>query len=767
MQRFLSLGEAIITTDRKGRIITACGILNMNPETFEGQSIDVLEEFCSQWTIKSLKSSIKHVFRHASTVTLPDREILSGDSPKGEEEPYHITLTPIKTSSERISEVRIVFRRKEYSSQNSTWQEIIEGNENEFRQILDLLLAKNSRDIVLLIDIDGKIIEANKAAVIAYGYSHEELCNLNICDLRKDWNYTWQQLNQANEGGLFYQTVHYRKDGSRFHVEISSQGVDIGEKRVILSIIRDISDRKKAERELNTSNYKFRSLFMNLHNGYAYYRCVYDEEHKLVDLITMEVNEYFEQLFCMPRGGMLNKRYSEIFVYSYEFLLESIMKNSSDLAEGKSIHINHCYAGTFDKWLSLTIYSPEEDRIVTIVTDITEQKKSEMKLIEAKEAAEEANQAKSEFLANMSHEIRTPINGIIGMINLTLLTQLTKEQRDKLLTAKECANSLLHIINDILDFEKLEADKVTVTMEVFNLRELLEEQIKIHSPNIRKKGLEFHAELPEELPVYVVGDQNKLNQILNNLLSNAYKFTNQGSITISVNIEKQKENTITLKFNILDTGIGISEDDRGILFKSFRQIDGSSYTKRFGGTGLGLAISKRLVEMMGGTIGVDSIHGKGSKFFFVLSFNIGNGTDKQADSELRDCKARNNQLVEADPVNREKSEELGMAGCVPKPIPIEESYHMIDLAVQPEQPVNSKLKELEMDINIMESAVRYHNPEIIQYILCEISELTASVNSVEISEVIGKLSSCNYNDNAQDYLLYLEVLRNQVKKYSR
>ncbi|UWG98315.1 PAS domain S-box protein [Dehalobacter sp. DCM] len=255
---------------------------------------------------------------------------------------------------------------------------------------------------------------------------------------------------------------------------------------------------------------------------------------------------------------------------------------------------------------------------LSIARDISERKQIEMQMKKAMEEANAANKAKSEFLANMSHEIRTPLNGVIGMIDLTMMTDLTEEQRDNLVTAETCADSLLKIINDILDFSKIEAGKMTIENKDFELLQLMEKIVKIHYHRAVEKGLTFHCRLPDEMPV-IKGDPGRLQQVLNNILGNAVKFTEKGSVGITLTVQEPEKDRIKLQFCITDTGIGIADEERSRLFQSFSQVDGS-YSRKYGGTGLGLVISKQLVEMMGGTIQVQSEKGKGSTFSIELTF---------------------------------------------------------------------------------------------------------------------------------------------------
>ncbi|MCX7773762.1 MAG: ATP-binding protein, partial [Clostridia bacterium] len=403
----------------------------------------------------------------------------------------------------------------------------------------------------------------------------------------------------------------------------------------VVAIYNDVTEQKKAELELKNSEERLRLAMEATSDGLWDWQPITDELYWSPRNYTM--------LGYAPDEFKVDSEIWKKILHPDD--IDESVKRVAKCAEegiGSSFALECRVLAKDGRWHWImsrgkAVSSDASNRVTRIIgthSDITDRKQMEMELLKAKEQAEAANIAKSQFLANMSHEIRTPMNGVIGVTSLLLMGELTKEQREWLELLKKSSDSLLRIINDVLDYSKIEAGKVTLEKSQFKLKEIVEDVVSLFHISARQKHIGLETAFEPHLPEVVFGDAVRLRQILSNLIGNAIKFTEKGRVELSVRQVFSRNDFAKLQFTVKDTGIGIPKVKQGLLFERFNQLD-SSYAKQYQGTGLGLAISKKLVEMMNGEIGVESEEGAGSTFYFTVVFSTSDhrGNDPSKDEQ--------------------------------------------------------------------------------------------------------------------------------------
>ncbi len=544
------------------------------------------------------------------TITLPPLRIRHAE---GHYLWYEITAAV--TFVERIGRYRVNGAARDVTARVEA-ERALRGSEMLYRLVVD-----NASDVIYQRTLDGVLTYVSPSVVEVMGYQPDELLGTSLRLLKHPDNLDHvDSNNQSLLSGLARLTRTgqlRRRDGSYGWYELTARLTHDTDGRVIgvTGALRDITDRTRAETALKDRAEEFR-------------------------LLTETASDIIARIDSAGNFSYVSPSVRAVLGYSPEELIgRRRFERTPDSPQG-STHERAMkgegpityQAKYFNKqgkgvWLESTVNpvrDPVTNQIVEILLisrDISRRKEIEARLQEAKEAAENASRLKSEFVATISHEIRTPMNGVIGMTALLGGTALSDEQRQYVNGISASARSLMLIINDILDLSKLDAEKVDLETLVFQPRRIVDDCLNGLGPEATQKKITLTSDLDPDCNRYVCGDATRILQVLTNLASNGVKFTDHGGVSITARCSLSAEDRLTIRFTVTDTGIGIEPDVQAMIFDKFRQADGS-ITRRFGGTGLGLTIAKRLVELMGGTIGVESTPGHGSSFWYAITLPL-------------------------------------------------------------------------------------------------------------------------------------------------
>ena len=528
----------------------------------------------------------------------------------GEEIRVELTLSPIEPVDEAAAGGRFVLAIVRDATDRRRAEEELRESEERYR-----LVARATNEAIWDSDLLSDRQTWNGAFEAMFGYPLREETNgawweervhpddregvlTAIEDVLRGGGDTWSDEYRFRRADGTYATVV-----DRAYVVRDDEDQPV---RVIGSMM-DVTERRRIEEALRTSEAELRAVFSAMNDVIL----VLDAEGRYIKVAPTNPS-----LLYKPPYELVGKTLREVMPEEQAEAFLGHVRRA--LEEGRPVNTEYSLpVDGREVWFAGTVSSMEEDKVVYVARDVTERIRNEQELRQAKEEAESASRAKSEFLANMSHEIRTPMNGVIGMTELLLGTELSEEQREYAETVRTSGENLLTIINDILDFSKIEAGKLKLEEMDFDLQRVVEETVDLLTERAHYKGLELATLVKYDVPTALRGDPVRIKQILLNLVGNAIKFTEEGAVTLIVRLVEDAEAAAIVHFEVKDTGIGMTEEQRSRLFESFSQADAST-TRRYGGTGLGLAISRQLVELMGGEIGVESEPGVGSTFFFTL-----------------------------------------------------------------------------------------------------------------------------------------------------
>ncbi len=484
-------------------------------------------------------------------------------------------------------------------------------------------LIESASDGIHILNKDGDVIYCSKVFAELLGYDYTEALTLNV----RDWDrkFPVDQLTNIIQDIIvtprLFHTRHMRKNGEIFDVEVNARGIELDGEHYLYASSRDVTDFKREALENKKNNAKLQSIFLTMPDAVFVINA---------QGIIESVNEKGLVMFDYEESELIGKNISILMPSEHSQHHDGYLERyittgiAHILGKPRELEAVKKTGEVFPIELSVGEAATESGRFFTgIIRDITWQKAQQEALIESEKLAKSAAEAKSLFLANMSHEIRTPMNGIIGTLSLFKDDNLSTKQKEMLTTVRSCGESLLTIINDILDFSKIESGKLQIEEINFDLREAVEEVLLLISNIASKRGICIHSHFSDTVPQYVVGDAVRVRQILMNILSNAIKFSaDSNDVWLDIILLSEQDGIFNLKFSVKDQGIGMTQEEQARLFVAFSQAE-EGITRKYGGTGLGLSICAKLLDLMGGSISVESEKHTGSTFSFELSFSEG------------------------------------------------------------------------------------------------------------------------------------------------
>jgi len=481
---------------------------------------------------------------------------------------------------------------------------IIESIERQSSENRNNSLYENSNALIIITSkANNCIVGVNKAASKFLGYQENQLINLNFDELFDN-----SKIELEFEDKLIKELV--LPTGERKFVGINGYPTNVNNIELIYNFVHDYTEEINLKEDLNLKNL-ITTSFINLSEDII---IVYDHSKSIIDC-----SKSFEILLGIDKSEITSKNIEELILRNgIRWEISEFKKEANISDEIVKLVLSNGEVKYFS--IIVTSLKDKKKNIIAnfiIGRDITQIKEYEIKLLYAKEMAEKASQIKANFLANMSHEIRTPMNGLIGMIDITLMGELTDEVFENLTIAKKSAKSLMVILNDILDYSKLEIDKISIKETFFSVTDFFEDTKQLFLLSAKQKNLIYSIQVDNNFPKYIKTDQVRLMQIISNLVGNAIKFTDQGGVTLKIQVEEKFNHKIKALFRVIDTGIGFSPLRKDEIFERFSQIDDSA-TRAYGGTGLGVPISSGLVSLLGGQLECNSIEGEGSEFYFSL-----------------------------------------------------------------------------------------------------------------------------------------------------